>query len=443
MLSTTIGRLLLAAGIALGMAGGCAPADASGSEPEPAEVLAQVQRAPNSQDGDEPGSQLRVWLVTAAQGEAVWERYGHNAIRVLDTETGRDVSYNWGYFDFQQVDFIPRFLQGRMLYTMLALRTRGMIDAYQVVDREVVFQELALSPAQKLELQRAADENAMSENRDYFYHYFLDNCSTRVRDLLDRILGGALRREFGNQPSGTSYRDHTRRLTQVDPLIYTGIELLLGAPGDQPISVWEEMFLPMTLRDELRDFPVVDSIGVARPLVLSEETVVTSTRTPEPDAAASWFPIYLLLGLLLGGILASRSTALVQSHWVLRLSVTSLGTVWCALAGIGGTILVLLLFTDHTFAHWNENLFLFNPLLLALAGVLPFARRGGRWAHTARACAMAVTGIAVLGLIWQIAPWSTQANAALVALALPPHLGLVYALTRPATTRRAPAPESP
>jgi len=395
------------------------------------------------QERPEPGSHLRVWLVTAAQGDAVWEQYGHNAIRILDSETGLDVSYNWGYFDFQQVDFIPRFLQGRMLYMMLPLRTRGMIDSYRLLDREVVIQELALSPAQKIELQRAAEENALPENRDYFYQYFLDNCSTRVRDLLDQVLGGALSGAFVDRPTGTSYRDHTRRLTQVDPLIYTGIELLLGTPTDQPISVWEEMFLPMTLRDHIRELTVLDADGVTRPLVMSEETVVRSSRPAEPSVAKNWLPLYALLGLVLGALLASMGTRHVMASRPLEILVRSVGTAWCAIAGVGGTILVLLLFTDHTFAHWNENLFLFHPVLLVLALALPFAGRNGRGAAVARTCATAIAGIAVVGLAWQVVPWSTQANAALFALALPPHLGLLYAMTRPARTRPSPAPESP
>ena len=50
------------------------------------------------------GDHLRVWLVTVGPGDEVWERFGHNAVRVLDTRSGRDVSYNWGIFDFQQGD---------------------------------------------------------------------------------------------------------------------------------------------------------------------------------------------------------------------------------------------------------------------------------------------------------------------------------------------------
>ena len=233
----------------------------------------------------EPGSELRVWLVTAGPGDAVWERYGHNALRVLDTRTGRDVSYNWGFFDFRQADFISRFLQGRMLYMMAPLRTDGMIEQYRQADREVVLQELDLTPAERAMLRDAADENALPRNRDYAYQYFLDNCSTRVRDLLDGVLGGALKQAFDARPTGLSYRDHTRRLTQIDPLIYTGTNLLLGTPTDRPISAWEELFLPLALRDRIRSVRVTRD-GETRPLVRAEEVAVSSARSAETGGTA-------------------------------------------------------------------------------------------------------------------------------------------------------------
>ena len=208
---------------------------ASGLGPVQAQAPAGERAGPTENPAvAEPGSLLRIWLVTAGPGDAVWERYGHNAIRVLDTATGRDVAYNWGIFDFEQVDFIPRFLRGRMLYMMAPFQSQSMLAAYARVDREVVVQELDLTPAQKLELRDLAERNALPENRDYAYQYFLDNCSTRVRDLLDLVLGGSLRAEFESSPGGVSFRDHIRRLTQDDPLIFTGMDLLLGAPGDRP-----------------------------------------------------------------------------------------------------------------------------------------------------------------------------------------------------------------
>ncbi|NJD20389.1 MAG: DUF4105 domain-containing protein, partial [Gemmatimonadetes bacterium] len=158
--------------------------------------LAAQPAAPDSAALPEAGSDLRVWLITVGPGAAVWERFGHKAIRVADVVTGRDLAYNWGIFDFDQVGFIPRFLKGQMLYMLAPFRSGPMIEAYAGTGREVVAQELALTPSQRAALQAFADWNALPQNRDYRYDYFRDNCSTRVRDALDQALAGALSRRF-------------------------------------------------------------------------------------------------------------------------------------------------------------------------------------------------------------------------------------------------------
>jgi hypothetical protein len=390
------------------------------------------------QESDRPGAELRVWLVTAGPGDAVWERYGHNAIRVLDTSTGRDVSYNWGIFDFQQVDFIPRFLQGRMLYMMAPFRTDAMIESYRRANREVVLQELDLEPSQKLVLRDMAETNALPGRRDYTYQYFRDNCSTRVRDLLDSVLDGALRTEFEAMDRGATYRVHTRRLTQVDPLVYTGMDLLLGPGTDAPLSVWDEMFIPMVLRDEIRDLQVRPFGGQARPLVLSEEVVSSSSRLAEPAAPPAWLWIYAVIGLALGATLASGATERVRSSRPLRLGVATVTVAWSALGGLLGLILVGLLFTDHVFSYWNENLLLANPLLLGLAVFVPLSTLGEAWMVRARRLSHTLGGIAVAGFLLQVVPFwpfSGHHNAMAWALMLPPHLGLAWALAV-----RTPAP---
>ena len=242
--------------------------------------------------------------MTAGPGDAVWEHYGHNALRVLDTRTGRDYSYDWGIFDFRQADFMARFLQGRMLYMVARQRTDVVLDFYRETDREVVLQELDLTPAEKAMLRDAANRNALPRNRDFTYQYFLDNCSTRIRDLLDRVLGGALSRAFEGQATGLSYRHHARRLTQVDPLVYTGADLALGSPADRPISAWEELFLPLALRDRIRGVRITRD-GETRPLVRGEEVLYSSTRPAEPAEPPAWLGRYLTLGLVLGALFAA------------------------------------------------------------------------------------------------------------------------------------------
>ena len=265
---------------------------------------AQSRTPPAPAAPRERGAELRVWLVTAGPGDAVWEHYGHNALRVLNTRTGRDVSYNWGFFDFRQADFIARFLRGRMLYMVAELPTGVMLDQFREADREVVLQELDLTPAEKAALRSAAHENALPHNRDFIYQYFLDNCSTRVRDLLDRVLGGALREAFEGHATGVGYRHHTRRLTRVAPFVHTGTDLLLGSPADRPIPAWDELFLPLSLRDRVRSVRIARD-GDARPLVLAEEVLHPSRRPPAPAEPPAWLGRYLALGLLAGALFAS------------------------------------------------------------------------------------------------------------------------------------------
>ncbi len=390
-----------------------------------------------------PGSELRVWLITIGPGEAVWERFGHNAIRVANSDTGRDVSYNWGIFDFDQPGFIPRFLKGQMLYMMAPFPSGPMLEAYAGMGREVVMQELALTPEQRVALAEYADWNALPENRDYRYDYFRDNCSTRVRDLLDRALDGALSQRFQEEPSVSSYRWQIRRLTGDDPLLYTGMDVLLGTPGDRPISIWEEMFVPMTLRDAVRQLNVPDGMGGERPLVISETRAVPGHFPAEPEAPPSWLPWYLLLGMALGGVLAWTGTRAAAGAGWARWAFAGGGAAWSLLAGFVGSLLVLVLATDHVFMYRNENLFLAEPLSLALVVLVPLAARRARRAReetpradrsrggvlrVAERTALLVLGLALVGLAAEALPATTQDNAIFLGLVLPVHLGLWWGL---------------
>ncbi|HBU57315.1 MAG TPA: hypothetical protein DEB33_06140 [Gemmatimonadetes bacterium] len=394
-----------------------------------APVSLHAQNTDMGSTGAEAGNELRVWLVTAGPGSAVWERYGHNAIRVLNTSTGYDVSYNWGIFSFgQPVEFIIRFLQGRMLYMMAPFDTQIMLDAYARDNREVVLQELDLTASEKLELQAFAENNALPENRDYAYQYFRDNCSTRVRDVLDMVLAGEFKETFSNTPTGKSYRWHTRRLTKVDPLIYAGMDALLGPRTDTELTIWDEMFLPLSLRDEIRDFKVVRPDGTVRNLVGSEEVAVSSTRLKEATAPPSWLMRFLTLGMVFGLAFASLRSKLVSKSAAGRRLIFVAAAAWSGIFGVLGMILLGLLFTDHTFSAWNENLFLANPLLGVLSVALFMSCLDLTWQTRAQKLSAVCAAIALVGLVWQITPISGHENGAFFALLLPGHLGLAWGL---------------
>ena len=87
-----------------------------------------------------------------------------------------------------------------------------------------------------------------------------------------------------------------------------------------------------------------------------------------------------------------------------------------------------LLFTDHMFSTWNENLFLANPLLLVVAVAIPLSPLAPGWMQRAHSVSMVCAAIALLGLVWQVAPASAHQNGMFFALLLPTHLGLALGL---------------
>jgi hypothetical protein len=382
----------------------------------------------------EPGAELEVSLVTMGQGDPIWEKFGHNALRIRNPRTGLDLAYNWGVFDFAATDFVPRFLRGSMRYWLAAYPTGPMVEqGYVAANRPVWEQELALTPAQKRELLAFVEWNAREENRFYRYDYFRDNCSTRVRDALDRVLGGAIRAATDTVPTGTTYRWHTRRLTQGSPLLYTGMNLVLSAPGDRPISAWEESFLPMALREHVRRVQVPGPDGTLRPLVAAERVLFQATRAPEPAAPADRTLLFLGVGIAVGLALAALAAAGARRSGPRRGFIVS-AILWSLLAGVVGTIMVLTWsVTDHVFMYRNENLLQLSPLSLLLVAVLPALRRGGRRATLAWRVAAATAALALLGFALQALPGLDQVNGEAIALALPIHLALAWGTWRLAT----------
>ena len=57
-------------------------------------------------------------VLTMGPGEEVFERFGHQSIRIHDVTTGLDSAYNWGMFSFDQPHFLVRFLTGDTKYWM-------------------------------------------------------------------------------------------------------------------------------------------------------------------------------------------------------------------------------------------------------------------------------------------------------------------------------------
>lgn len=405
-----------------------APALAAGQPP--ARSPARSTPAPAAT----PAENLRVYLMTMGPGDAVWEKFGHNAVWIRDTTRGLDVAYNWGLFDFNDADFLPRFLKGSMRYWMGGYPGERTVEAYASYNRSVWAQELSMTPAEKQALLEFVQWNERPENRFYHYDYFRDNCSTRVRDALDRALGGRVRAALDTVATGTTYRWHTRRLTEGSLPVYVGMDVVLGPSGDRPISAWEEAFLPMLLRDHLRKVRVVGPTGATEPLVIDETQLFVATRPPEPDAPSNRLPAFLVAGVLLGGLFGILGT---RSSRPARIGATVAGGLWSVTAGLVGTVMALSwALTDHIFMYRNENLLQLSPLSLLLAVMLPGLFLSGRRSKLVWRLSAAIAALSILGFALQGLPAFDQANGQIIALALPAHLGVAWAAYVLATRRQ-------
>ena len=393
-----------------------------------------------------PGSNLTVYLLTMGPGDQVWEKFGHNAIWIHDAAAGTDIVYNWGLFDFAEPGFIPRFIKGRMRYSMGGFDLEQTIDAYRQANRTVWAQQLNFTPAQKQKLADFVAWNSLPGNRDYDYDYYRDNCSTRVRDVLDNALGGIIREVSISAPSGTTYRFHTSRLTQDDLAIFSGTMVGLGEPVDEPISQWEEMFLPVRMKERLKDIRVQSATG-SQPLVLDERVLFEAARPPEESTVNVGIAMYAAAAAVI--LLLGASLILLRRPTHGGVGAIALASIWTFFAGLSGALIAFLwAFTDHLYSYRNENLFHLNPLSLVLTVILArFAWKRWRGAlenaegarRGALRFAIVVAALSAVGFVLQVLPALDQVNGYVIALALPLHVGVVAMLValdpRPADDR--------
>ena len=408
---------------------------------------APAPAAPHAVARQGAGDSLRVFLITLGQGAQVWERFGHNAIWVHDPEAGTDIAYHWGLFDMSEEGFMVEFLQGRMVYSMGAADANRLVSAYRGAGRDATIQELAFTVDQAAGLQELLEWNVRPENRRYRYDYFRDNCSTRARDALDDALGGTLVRVLDAWPAEHTYRSQAVTLTAEDRLLTTGMDLGLGPLADRPISHWELAFIPMRLRDDLRDVRVTRG-DRSVPLVVSErrlEALDGDASVAAPGIASRRALTHWVTGLLAGGLVALLGLLAVRAgtggtagRWALG----AVGGVWGLVGGVLGLIVTgLWLLTDHEFAWHNENVLQTNPLALGLAVLAPAAIIAGRWTRAALTLAVALLGLSVLGLLIHPLPITAQANLPIIGLTLPIHAGFAWALYRVHVARRVRVPE--
>jgi hypothetical protein len=314
-------------------------------------------------------------------GRQAFARFGHNAL-LLEWDGGGpapDAVFNFGTFEFDGLGGVQDFMNGRFRYWLSVTTLDRTLQVYAREGRSLRAQQLRLSEPERARLLQRLLDNARPEHRYYDYDYYRDNCSTRVRDAVDELLGGELARQLQG-PGRLSFRQHTLRHVADTPWLYWGLDLALGSPTDRPTTRWEESFLPEDLHDALAH-STRDRDGQTLPLVVSE-TVLLRSRLPAPAATPpERRPVFAALGVASGALLAWLGAAGSQRPW-LRWLFGTLTALLGAAFGLLGIALSWFSTSKHWAAHDNTSLLACPPwsLALALLGALALHRAAwGRW----------------------------------------------------------------
>jgi hypothetical protein len=310
----------------------------------------------------------KVYLLTLGPGDELYSGFGHSAIWFVDSAAVLDKAYNYGTFDFKP-DFYIKFTKGILDYKLSAHQFFFLMEDAQSEQRYLVAQELRLSQSSKKRLFDFLENNLKPENAYYRYDFFYDNCSSRIRDVFQSVLGDSLRYNFGKDQN-LSFRQlidlylHDKRFQDF------GMDLGLGAPADKKATTAQYLFLPEFLKTAF-DSAQVSTPNGWQPLVVAQTNLYQPTllRDKEPRNYTLWFCWALCILVVI--FTYQYMNKAFAGHWF--------DGIWFSLTGLLGCLLLFLwFFTDHNTTQYNYDLLWAMPPNI-LAAIFLFQRKNNRF----------------------------------------------------------------
>ena len=224
---------------------------------------------------------------------------------------------------------------------------------YQTTNRGITEQVLDLSANEKIDIQHILNENLKEENKYYKYDFFLDNCTTRLRDIIIKskspnpVLPAVM-------PVTTTFRNALYLDKSKQYWSKLGIDILLGAPTDAVMTISQQQFLPYNLMKALDSTSNVSIISSSKELYdLQPSQQNFSWFTP-----MVFFTLLLLLFFALGS--SRNSTA--------QMILSGLdGTLFFIVGMLGILLIFMMTGTDHSMTKANYNILWALPTNLVIS----------------------------------------------------------------------------
>ncbi len=297
---------------------------------------------------------LTVSLITCWPGSEIYELCGHSAIRIR-SEKG-DSLWNYGLFDFNEPNFVYRYVKGETDYMVGGYPFEWFMPEYVLTGRKVLEQTLNLTPAEAIRLKSLLETESLPRNRVYRYNYVRDNCATRITDRLKEATGIPV--TFPDTLKYGTFRNEMRSFHKDYPWYQFGIDLALGSGIDRQLTPDEEMFVPVVMAERYRNARLADG----RPLV-KEEKVLFEGRDNASLPPTPWYLTPLFFGWLAFIITALLCLIMIRGRRIFKL----LYCIWFIMCGLAGSVITFLIFvSEHEATNPNMLILWLNPLQLII-----------------------------------------------------------------------------
>lgn len=319
-------------------------------------------------------SEATISLWTYDPIEDIYGAYGHSAVHVHDPVEGFHYIYNYGTFDFDDPDFIAKFVRGRLNYKLSVVRApnerayRGFLRRLQQLGKNINQNQLQIDSTQRQSFFDLLEENARPENAYYLYDFFFDNCATRIRDQLVTASGEALYFDDAFIERPLSFRELHKQYMDGRDWLNFGIDFILGGQSDRKSTPEERVYIPMELKKTFDNAYLQSSDSTRIPL-LGESQLITRAAPIVMETPWYFSPMFIFwmifaIALLLTVMSYGKT---FQHRWF--------DHIWFILLGLGGTFVLLMwVGTDHKVTTENWNLLWIHPLHL-VAGIGLFFKK--------------------------------------------------------------------
>jgi hypothetical protein len=311
------------------------------------------------------------YLITCGPGTETYSNYGHSALRITIANRHSDLIYNWGVFDTNTKNFAWKFAKGRLDYMLDTEITKGFLQSYFYEQRYVYCQRINIDSKELRKLSELINENLRPENIKYRYDFFYDDCSTRIRDLLEKSIGEKLKYpppEIGRVPT---FREMVAKYQNPYPWLKFGVDLIMGSTSDVKAHFRDQMFLPIDMMNGLSKTHVHRSDKMI-PLLQNPEILV-DFNNPPPKLKFLTSPPVVFTGLIMVILILA---ALTKSRKIIRVIDIAIYSVFSILSIL---MIFFNFFTDHQQMRWNLNIIWLNPFIPVCLMMLILNKTGETW----------------------------------------------------------------